>query len=472
MTHLWSGRFDTAPDAEVFAFQSSFGFDRRLFEDDVTGSLAWAEALATAGVLSTVEATQIRGALLDILDRGRADRGFLEGPDEDVHAFVERQLIERVGDAGKRLHTGRSRNEQVSLDLRLYLRRRIAALQHELVSLTEALVGQAAAAGSALLPSYTHLRRAQPILVAHYFLAHAAAIQRDHRRFEQAHEESDAMPLGSGAVAGTSYAIDTGALAARLGFARVATNSLDATSDRDFVSAFLHACAGTMVHLSRLAEDLIIFSSEEFGFFGLADGATTGSSLMPQKKNPDPLELVRGKTGRVIGRLTGWLITMKGLPSGYNKDLQEDKEAVFDADDTVWRCIRASSAVVRSLSLDVTRAESAAGGLALATDVADLLVARDVPFREAHEVVGRIVRDLLASNRDFSSLTPAEWRGYHQRLDADAAGQVTPRGSVAARRTPQSTAPDAVAVALAQVRRWVAERTPQVSDADGPAVLS
>ena len=455
MAHLWSGRFDGAPDEEVFAFQASFAFDRRLFEDDVAGSLAWAEALAGAGVLSAGEAADVRAALIAIRDRGRGDPAFVDGPDEDVHAFVERQLIERVGEAGKRLHTGRSRNEQVALDLRLYLRRRIRVLQHEAAALVDALADRAETAGTALMPSYTHLRRAQPILAAHYFLAHAAALRRSHRRLEIARDEADALPLGSGAVAGASYDVDTAALARRLGFSRVAANSLDATADRDFVSAFLHACAGAMVHLSRLAEDLVVMTSEEFGFLELSDAVTTGSSLMPQKKNPDPLELVRGKTGRVIGRLAGWLAAMKGLPSGYNKDLQEDKEAVFDAEDTVRGSLRAAAAVVRTLTLDAARAETAAGGLALATDVADLLVARGVPFREAHEVVGRIVRDLVADGRDFASLTPAAWRGYHERLDADTAARVTARGSVAARRTPQSTAPGAVAAALRETRRWV-----------------
>ncbi|MEE2635813.1 MAG: argininosuccinate lyase [Acidobacteriota bacterium] len=455
MTHLWSGRFDTAPDAEVFQFQASFRFDRRLFDDDVTGSLAWAEALAEAGVLSTTDAAAIRTALLEIRDRGRDDPDFVDGADEDVHAFVERQLIERVGDAGKRLHTGRSRNEQVSLDLRLYLRRRIRVLQRELVALVDALVGQAEGADARLMPSYTHLRRAQPILVAHYFLAHAVAVRRDHRRLEQARDETDALPLGSGAIAGTSYEIDTTALAQRLGFSRVVLNSLDATADRDFVSGFLHASAGVMVHLSRIAEDLILFTSEEFGFFGLADAVTTGSSLMPQKKNPDPLELVRGKTGRVIGHLTGWLTTMKGLASGYNKDLQEDKEAVFDAEETLRGSIRATTAVIRSLTLDADRTESAASGLALATDVADLLVARGVPFREAHEIVGRMVRDLLATRRDFTSLSREDWQRYHPQLDADTATRITAHGSVTARRTPQSTAPDAVASALRDVGEWV-----------------
>jgi len=455
MSHMWSGRFDSAPDEEIFSFQASFGFDRRLFEDDITGSLAWAEALARTGVLSKVEATEIQQALTEILECGRTDPGFVEGPDEDVHAFVERQLIERVGDAGKRLHTGRSRNEQVSLDLRLYLRRCIEVLQGQLVGLIQVLASQAESAGLAVMPSYTHLRRAQPILVAHYFLAHAASLRRDHRRFEIARDEADLMPLGSGAIAGSSYDIDTEALAARLGFSRVVTNSLDATADRDFVSGFLHACAITMVHLSRIAEDLVIMTSEEFAYFGLSDKVTTGSSLMPQKKNPDPLELVRGKTGRVIGQLTGWLTTMKGLPSGYNKDLQEDKEAVFDAEDSLTGSIRATTIVVGTLSLDIERTEEAAGGMALATDVADLLVAGGVPFREAHEVVGSMVRDLVGRQQDFSSLNSADWQAYHPLLDAGAAAQITARGSIAARRTPQSTQPDAVAAALDEVRQWV-----------------
>ena len=458
MTHLWSGRFDSVPNKEVFEFQSSFVFDRALFEDDVTGSLAWAEALAAAGVLSEDDARDIRRALEEILAAGRADPAFIDGDDEDVHAFVERQLIARVGDAGKRLHTGRSRNEQVSLDLRLYLRRHILGLRHELAALVGALVDQTEAAGSALMPSYTHLRRAQPILVSHYLLAHAAAFRRDDRRFAVAAEEADALPLGSGAIAGTSYAVDTVALAARLGFTRVVSNSLDATADRDFVSAFLHASAGTLIHLSRLAEDLILFTSEEFGFFALSDAVTTGSSLMPQKKNPAPLELVRGKSGRVIGRLSGWLATMKGLPSGYNKDLQEDKEAVFDTEVTVRRSLRAVAAVVRTLALDPVRTDAAASGLSLATDVADLLVARGVPFREAHEVVGRMVRDLLEAGRDFSALSPDEWRGYHERLDVEAAVRISARGSVEARQTPQSTAPAAVAAALDETRRWLTER--------------
>jgi argininosuccinate lyase len=454
-THLWSGRFERAPAPEVFTFQASFPFDRVLFEDDVRGSLAWAEALEHAGVLSAADASAIRTALGDILETGRRDPAFVDGADEDVHAFVERQLIARIGEAGRQLHTGRSRNEQVSLDLRLYLKRRLPVLQAALVRLAGALADQASSAGDTLMPAYTHLRRAQPVLVAHYLLAHLAALRRDHARIDQAIRAADVLPLGSGAIAGTSYAIDTDTLARRLGFSSVVANSIDAAADRDFVADALHASALLMVHLSRLAEDLILFSAEEFGFFELDDRVATGSSLMPQKKNPDPLELVRGKTGRVIGHLTGWLTVMKGLASGYNKDLQEDKETFFDVEITVAASLGAVTTVVETMRLDRARSERAATGLTLATDVADYLVSRGVPFRRAHEIVGGIVRDLVAAGRDFSSLTLAEWRHYDERFDADVAGRITGRGSVDARRTPQSTAPAAVAAALTETRRWL-----------------
>ena len=332
---LWSGRFEGGPDPAAFDFGISFGFNRALFEDDVIGSLAWAEALGAAGVLSADDTRAIIAGLEAILGEGRRDPAAVAGPDEDVHSFVERKLIERIGEAGRRLHTGRSRNEQVSLDLRLYLRRRIPALQHGIATLVAACVDQAQVAGAALMPSYTHLRRAQPVLVAHFFLSHAAALRRDHARLAAAAEEANALTLGSGAIAGTSYPVDTARLARTLGFTRVVRNSMDASSDRDFVAAFLFSASLAMVHLSRLAEDLILFTGEEHGFFELSDASATGSSMMPQKKNPDPLELVRGKAGRAVGRLTGWLVTMKGLPSGYNKDLQEDKEAVFDAETTL-----------------------------------------------------------------------------------------------------------------------------------------
>jgi argininosuccinate lyase len=455
MSHLWSGRFDSEPNAAVFDFGASFRFDRRLFEDDVIGSIAWARALAAAGVLSSEEAAATVAALEDILARGQADPSWVAGADEDVHSFVERQLVERIGDAGRRLHTGRSRNEQVSLDLRLFLRRRSASIQTAIRRLITAFVSLAEQCGEARMPAYTHLRRAQPVLIAHFLLAHGSALRRDHTRFATSAAEADALPLGSGAVAGTNYAIDTATLAKELGFSRVVANSIDASADRDFVSAFLHACALTMVHLSRFAEDMVIFSGEEYGFFELSDAASTGSSMMPQKKNPDPLELVRGKTGRAIGHLAGWLATMKGLPSGYNKDLQEDKEAVFDADQTVTGSLDAVSVVVEGLSVRTERAERAAAGLLLATDVADYLVGKGLPFRRAHELVGAMTRRLLAENRDFESLPLAEWRGYSELFEADVIERVTTRASVAARRTPQSTHPEAVQASLREMRDWL-----------------
>jgi argininosuccinate lyase len=455
---LWSGRFDTAPDPAAFDFGISFGFDRALFEDDVAGSIAWADALAAAGVLSAADRASIVAALEAILADGRKNPSWVAGPDEDVHSFVERQLVARVGDAGRRLHTGRSRNEQVSLDLRLYLRRRVPILQQSVVRLVAACADQAEQGVTAVMPSYTHLRRAQPVLVAHFFLSHASALRRDFERLQAAANEADALTLGSGAIAGTSYAVDTERLARALGFSKVVLNSMDASSDRDFVASFLYAASLTMVHLSRIAEDLIIFTGEEHGFFELADASATGSSMMPQKKNPDPLELVRGKTGRAIGRLTGWLVTMKGLPSGYNKDLQEDKEAVFDAETTLSASLDATRAVVSRLSINEDRSGRAASGLLLATDVADYLVSRGMPFRRAHEVVGAMVRRLLAEGRDFSSLTMGEWREASDMFGEDAPRAATALASVQARRTPQSTNPDAVRAALEECRTWVKKR--------------
>jgi argininosuccinate lyase len=454
MSNLWSGRFAGEPDKDVFEFGRSFPFDKRLVEDDITGSLAWAEAIAAAGVLSPEEHRAIAAALDALREQVRADPRVVEGDDEDVHAWVERQLVARVGDAGKRLHTGRSRNEQVSVDLRLYLRRRLAAIDRLIVRVVAAFVAQAEEAGDALMPAYTHLRRAQPVLAAHWLLSHAAAFRRDAERFAAVAREADALPLGSGAIAGNSYRIDVRALALHLGFSRVVANSMDAVADRDFVSSFLHAAALCMVHVSRVAEDVIIFGSEEFGFLDLDDRISTGSSLMPQKKNPDPMELVRGKTGRAIGRLTGFLSTMKGLPSGYNKDLQEDKEAVFDAEDTIVGSLISAAAVVETLTLKRATTNAAAGGFMLATDVADYLVGRGMPFREAHEVVAGMVRSLIERDLSFASLTLDDWRGYSELFGEDVL-EVTARRSVEARKTPQSTAPAAVAEALADAKTWL-----------------
>jgi argininosuccinate lyase len=390
-----------------------------------------------------------------ILEHGRSDPAFVSGPDEDVHSFVERLLVERLGDAGKRLHTGRSRNEQVSVDLRLYLRRRIPLLQRAIADVVGALVAQARAAGEALMPAYTHFRPAQPVLVAHFLLAHVAPLRRDYDRFVRAREEANALPLGSGAIAGTSYPIDVRQLAADLGFDRVVANSIDASSDRDFAAAFLYAAALAMVHLSRLAEDLIILCGDEHRFFEFSDALSTGSSMMPQKKNPDPLELVRGKTGRSIADLLALLTTMKGIPSGYNKDLQEDKHAVFDSEDTLAGCLAVVKSVVAGLTLNRERAARAASGQLLATDVADYLVGKGMPFRRAHEVVGALVRKLVAEGREFGSLDAAEWRSASELFEPDVLKRVTPEASVRAKQTPQSTAPAAVSAALTDVERWL-----------------
>ena len=459
MTTLWSGRFDAPPDPAAFEFGKSFRFDRRMFEEDVTGSIAWARALARAGILPTTEADLIEKALKDIRERGRSDPSFVSGEDEDVHSFVERVLVERVGDAGRRLHTGRSRNEQVSVDLRLYLMRRIPQLESAVASVVASLAKQAASSGDALMPAFTHFRAAQPVLVAHFFLAHVAGLRRDYDRLGAARNEADALTLGSGAIAGTSYDVDVHALAAELGFSRVVANSIDASSDRDFAASFHYACVMTMVHLSRLAEDLIILCGEGHRFFELSDALSTGSSMMPQKKNPDPLELVRGKTGRSVGHLMALLTAMKGLPSGYNKDLQEDKEAIFDAEDTLAGCLDAVRAVVDGLTLNREHAAAAATGMLLATDVADYLVRRGLPFRRAHEVTGALVRKLVAESREFGSLTHAEWREASDLFGDDIAAHVTAQASVAAKRTPQSTAPAAVAAALGDVFSWLSRVT-------------
>ena len=456
MSTLWSGRFAGEPDKDVFEHGKSLGVDKRLAEDDIAGSIAWAEALGRAGVLAQTDVASIVGGLNDIQKAVRANPAIFDNaPDEDVHSFVERELIERIGDAGKRLHTGRSRNEQVSVDFRLYLRRRIPDVQRAIAALVDALATQAAQAGAAVMPSYTHMRRAQPVLVAHAWLSHAAALRRDVDRLETARAEADLMPLGSGAIAGTAYDIDVRFLADRLGFSRVTANSIDTAGDRDFVATFLYACAMTMVHVSRLAEDVILFSSEEFGFVEIDDRVATGSSLMPQKKNPDPLELVRGKSGKSIGLLAGWLATMKGLPLGYNKDLQEDKAAAFDAEDTVIGSVRTTATVIRTLGLRPDVARSAASGLLLATEVADYLVGKGLPFRTAHEITGRIVRDLYSAGKDFRALSLPEWQKYHETFDAGVLKAVTPDAAVAARRTPQSTNPAAVAAALAECRQWI-----------------
>jgi argininosuccinate lyase len=401
---LWGSRFNKPPD-ELFArFNNSFHFDWRLYDQDVRGSQAYARALARVRLLTGDEAREIQRGLEEV--RAEFTRGAFEArpSDEDVHTAVERRLFELIGEPALKLHTGRSRNDQVATDTRLFVMEACARLDQLLREVQAALVKQAEAHLDALMPGYTHLRRAQPVLFGHYLLSFFWMLQRDRERFAQTRQRASVLPLGAGALAGNAFALDRDELARELGFARVSENSLDAVSDRDFVADFLYAASLLHVHLSRLAEDLLLYSSAEFGFVQIDDAYATGSSLMPQKKNPDALELVRGKTGRVIGDLTALLVTLKGLPSTYDKDLQEDKESLFDAVDTLELTLPVVAGVMRTLKVDATRMRAALDEGMLATDLADYLVRRGVPFREAHRIVGELVKRAEARGVSLSQL--------------------------------------------------------------------
>jgi len=398
---LWGGRFEGNIDPGFAEFNNSYRFDRRLFDADVTASIAYCEALVKAGVITAAEGTQIKTSLEEIR-KGGADQNH---PAEDVHSFVEARLIEMIGDVGRKLHTGRSRNDQVATDFRLWLRGSIDDLDETLRDAQTALLDFAKANREVVIPGYTHLQRAQPVLLAHWCLAYFEMLARDRERLVEVRRRVNVLPLGSAALAGTSFPIDREALSTALGFEGVSRNSLDAVSDRDFCVEFLSACALIMVHLSRLAEDVILYATSEFGFFELGDAIATGSSLMPQKKNPDSMELVRGKAGRVFGDLLGLLTTMKGLPLAYNKDMQEDKEAVFDAFDTTSASLRVTETVLRNVTVNEERAARAASsGYMNATELADYLVRKGMPFREAHEVVGRIVTKAIEAGKELGNI--------------------------------------------------------------------
>jgi argininosuccinate lyase len=407
---MWGGRFTDKTDPAFAAFNSSFRFDRRLFEVDVVASIAYSKALEAAKVISADEGTQIRNALKSILETGLSD-----SPAEDIHSFVEARLVELTGDAGRKLHTGRSRNDQVATDFRLWLRGAIDDLDSTIRHTQEALLDFAEANRDVVIPGYTHLQRAQPVLLAHWSLAYFEMLARDRERLKDARARVNILPLGSAALAGTSFPIDREALARELGFEGVSRNSLDAVSDRDFCVEFLSACSLIMVHLSRLAEDIILYATSEFGFFELSDAIATGSSLMPQKKNPDSMELVRGKAGRVFGDLLGLLTTLKGLPLAYNKDMQEDKEAVFDSFDTVNSCLAVTSTVLRNITLK----EPTLGGYMNATELADYLVRKGMPFREAHETVGRVVMRAIELETQIEEMSLEELQKFSSVIDKD-----------------------------------------------------
>ena len=403
---LWGGRFEGAIDPGFAEFNNSFRFDRRLFEADVTASIAYCQALENAGVITANEGTQIRDALDTILKSG-ADENHSA---EDVHSFVEARLIELIGDVGRKLHTGRSRNDQVATDFRLWLRGSIDDLSQTIRDAQASLLDFAEANREIVIPGYTHLQRAQPVLLAHWCLAYFEMLARDRERVSEVRRRVNVLPLGSAALAGTSFPINREGLAAELGFDGVSRNSLDAVSDRDFCVEFLSACSLVMVHLSRLAEDIILYATSEFGFFELGDAIATGSSLMPQKKNPDSMELVRGKAGRVFGDLMALLTTLKGLPLAYNKDMQEDKEAVFDAFDTTLASLRVTATVLRNLRVNEERALAASSsGYMNATELADYLVRKGMPFREAHEVVGRIVMRAIELGKELEQMDLSEF---------------------------------------------------------------
>lgn len=454
---LWGGgRFTEPTDDDLRRLNDSIGFDRRMYRQDIAGSIAWARALAGAGVITSAEADAIVRGLEQVRAEFDAGTFTLGAGDEDIHTAVERRLTELAGPVGGKLHTGRSRNDQVATDFRLWTLDAMTQVAGQIDALQRALVTGAEAHTETLMPGYTHLQPAQPITAAHWLLSFFWMLTRDRERLAQARQRAAVSPLGSGALAGTPFGVDRAALAAALGFETHSHNSLDAVSDRDFVAEFLFVLALTGTHLSRLAEDVIIYSNPAFGFITLNDRYSTGSSLMPQKRNADPMELTRGKSGRLIGHLTALLTTLKGLPSTYNKDLQEDKEAIFDAVDTMAALLPVVTAIIATLQLNPDRMRAALSDDMLATDLADYLVLRGMPFREAHHVAGRAVRLAAERGVTLAGLSLSDLRGLSDLFEADVAAVFDFNTSVAARVSPGGTAPAAVEQQLKAARSWLA----------------
>jgi argininosuccinate lyase len=451
--NLLRGRFKQPRLGAVEVFTASLPFDRRLYRHDIRGSIAHARMLASVKLLTARELKAIVGGLRAIEREITENRFPFTLSDEDIHLAIERRLTAEIGAAGQKLHTARSRNDQVALDFRLYLRDEIAAILTLLERLTQTLLEVAHQHLATVMPGYTHLQRAQPVTLAHHLLAYVEMLSRDRERFTQAAARTDVMPLGAGALAGTTLPLDRAMVARELGFSRITANSIDAVADRDFALDFLSAASILAIHLSRMAEEVILWTTAEFGFAELPDEFATGSSMMPQKKNPDLLELIRGKTGRVVGALVAMLTILKGLPLAYNSDLQEDKERVFDVVDTLKPVLTLLTGFWPRLAFKPEAMRAGAGGFALATDLAEYLVARGVPFREAHEVVGALVRDCAARGRKFDDLTLTDLRRYSQKFDADALARLTVERSVRARRLPGGPAPQTVAQRLRQLRK-------------------
>jgi len=417
---LWGGRFTKTTDAKTDHFHSSISFDQRLYKQDISGSMAHAKMLGKQGIISQEDAELIQQGLSEILEELEAGKIELDEAAEDIHMNIETLLTQRVGQAGKRLHTGRSRNDQVALDLRMYMKEEITAIRQLIIRLIQKLNQLAALHLDTIMPGYTHLQRAQPITLAHHLCAYIEMFKRDNERLADAYKRTDIMPLGSGALAATTYPLDREFVKEELGFASVTINSMDGVSDRDFCLEFLSAASIIMAHLSRFCEEIILWSSHEFKFIELDDSYSTGSSIMPQKKNPDMAELIRGKTGRVYGDLMGLLTVIKGLPLAYNKDMQEDKEAVFDAVDTVKTCLEVFTGMVATIKINSSSmAKAASGGFTNATDAADYLVKKGLPFREAHEILGKLVLYCIENQKDLNQLKLSEYKEASNVFEED-----------------------------------------------------
>ncbi len=454
---LWGGRFTESTDSDVEQFSASVSFDRRLFRHDIAGSIAHARMLNHVGVLNRSEFNAIKAGLETILDKIQADQFDWSEQLEDVHMNIEKRLTEDIGEAGKKLHTGRSRNDQVATDLRLYTRDAVDQIITSLLALQHTLIELAETHADTIMPGYTHLQVAQPITFGHHLLAWFEMLDRDRLRFIDARGRLNLSPLGAAALAGTGFPIDRHMTAAELGFDGVMSNSLDAVSDRDFAIEFTAHAALVMVHLSRMGEELVLWTSDHCNFVSLSDGYTTGSSIMPQKKNPDIAELIRGKSARAIGNLQTLLVLMKAQPLAYNRDNQEDKEALFDSIDTVTASIKIMHGMVKNMQANTETMRAAAGtGFATATDLADYLVTKNVPFRDAHSVVGQIVRFCIEKNCSLDSLTAQELEVFHPTLDAGALAVLSLEGSVASRNHIGGTAPEQVRAAVKEARQRLA----------------
>ncbi len=445
MKKAWSGRFREKTASVVEEFTESISFDWRLWPYDIKGSIAHARMLARQKIISSQEARAIIEGLKGIARDIKEGRFQWKAEHEDVHMNIEAELIRRIGPVGGKLHTARSRNDQVALDIRLYLKDQIKEIMNSLLRLQKVFLGLASRYAEAAMPGYTHLQRAQPVTIGQHMLAYVEMLERDRERFADCLKRTDSLPLGACALAGTTLPIDREYVAKQLGFSRISINSMDAVSDRDFVIEFLSCSSILMMHLSRLAEELILWSTEEFGFIELPDSFCTGSSIMPQKKNPDVAELIRGKTGRVYGALLSLLTLMKALPLAYNRDMQEDKPPLFDAVDTVRAVLQVLIEMLPKTRFNTrTTPGAASGGYSLATDLAEYLVRKGVPFRKAHEITGQIVRYAIDNNRALDELTLDELRGFSDRIEEDIAGLFNLKDALRRRVSVGSTSPDEV----------------------------